>query len=125
MVTSDRIVVMNKGRIEQVDAPQKLYAQPRSRFVAGFIGRTNFVERNGQTYSLRPHSIGLSDAKPAANGVEAEVVDRAYLGEHWDYQVKPLGEPKALRVSTGPNTVYALGSRVWLEIDPAAMVRVE
>ena len=125
MVTSDRIVVMNKGRIEQVDAPQKLYAQPRSRFVAGFIGRTNFVERNGQTYSLRPHSIGLSGDKPAANGVEAEIVDRAYLGEHWDYQVKPVGEPKPLRVSTGPNTVYALGSRVWLEIDPAAMVRVE
>lgn len=125
MVTSDRIVVMNKGRIEQVDAPQKLYALPRSRFVAGFIGRTNFVERNGQTFSLRPHSIGLTGAKPAANGVEAEIVDRAYLGEHWDYQVKPLGESKPLRVSTGPNTVYALGSRVWLEIDPAAMVRVE
>ncbi|MBS0521765.1 MAG: ABC transporter ATP-binding protein, partial [Proteobacteria bacterium] len=44
MVTSDRIVVMNKGRIEQVDAPQRLYARPRSRFVAGFIGRTNFLE---------------------------------------------------------------------------------
>src|SRR5690242_10921803 len=125
MVTSDRIVVMNKGRIEQVDAPQKLYSLPKSRFVAGFIGRTNFVEREGKTYSLRPQSIGLSSAKPAANGVEAEVVDRAYLGEHWDYQVKPLGEAQPLRVSTGPNTVYALGSRVWLEIDPAAMVRVE
>ena len=125
MVTSDRIVVMNKGRVEQVDAPQQLYAQPRSRFVAGFIGRTNFVERDGKTYSLRPHSIGLSAARPASHGVEAEIVDRAYLGEHWDYQVKPLGEAKPLRVSTGPNTVYALGSRVWLEIDPAAMVRVE
>ena len=78
-----------------------------------------------KTYSLRPHSIGLSAARPASHGVEAEIVDRAYLGEHWDYQVKPLGEAKPLRVSTGPNTVYALGSRVWLEIDPAAMVRVE
>ena len=44
MVTSDRIVVMNKGRIEQIDAPHVLYGRPRSRFVAGFIGRTNFVE---------------------------------------------------------------------------------
>src|SRR3954468_21988095 len=44
MVTSDRIVVMNKGRIEQIDAPHILYARPKSRFVAGFIGRTNFVE---------------------------------------------------------------------------------
>jgi iron(III) transport system ATP-binding protein len=125
MVTSDRIVVMNKGRIEQIDPPQILYGRPKSRFVAGFIGRTNFVERNGAVFSLRPQSIGLSDAKPAANGVEAEIVDRAYLGEHWDYQVKPLGDAKPLRVSTGPNATFEIGRRVWLEIDPAAMVRVE
>ena len=125
MVTSDRIVVMNKGRIEQVDPPQVLYGRPKSRFVAAFIGRTNFVERNGSTFSLRPQSIGLSVAEPVANGVEAEVVDRAYLGEHWDYQVRPLGDAKPLRVSTGPNAIFEIGRRVWLEIDPAAMVRVE
>src|SRR6185295_2595076 len=67
MVTSDRIVVMNKGRIEQIDPPHILYGKPRSRFVAGFIGRTNFVERDGAVYSLRPQAIGLSVAKPAAN----------------------------------------------------------
>src|SRR5437868_1567961 len=44
MVTSDRIVVMNQGRIEQVDDPFTLYNRPRTRFVAGFIGRTNFLE---------------------------------------------------------------------------------
>src|SRR2546421_554260 len=44
MVTSDRIAVMNAGRIEQVDEPRALYARPRTRFVAGFIGRTNFLE---------------------------------------------------------------------------------
>jgi iron(III) transport system ATP-binding protein len=44
MVTSDRIAVMNAGRIEQVDDPFMLYNRPRTRFVAGFIGRTNFLE---------------------------------------------------------------------------------
>ena len=44
MVTSDRIAVMNLGRIEQVDAPHALYNRPKTRFVAGFIGRTNFIE---------------------------------------------------------------------------------
>jgi iron(III) transport system ATP-binding protein len=125
MVTSDRIVVMNRGRIEQIDPPHTLYALPRSRFVAGFIGRTNFVERGGNTYSLRPQAVGLSAAKPAANGVEAEIVGRAYLGEYWDYQVKPLAEAKPIRVSTSPNAIFETGQRVWLEIDPAAMVRVE
>ena len=38
---------------------------------------------------------------------------------------RPLGAAKPLRVSTGPETVFEIGSRVWLEIDPAAMVRVE
>ncbi len=44
MVTSDRIAVMNQGRVEQVDEPRALYARPRTRFVAGFIGRTNFLD---------------------------------------------------------------------------------
>jgi len=44
MVTSDRIVVMNHGRIEQVDDPVSLYTHPKTRFVAGFIGRTNFLD---------------------------------------------------------------------------------
>ncbi len=125
MALADLIVIMNQGRIEQVDAPHVLYGKPRSRFVAGFIGRTNFVERDGATYSLRPQAIGLSAARPAAHGVEADIVDRAYLGEYWDYQVKPLGETKPLRVSTAPTVIFELGQRVWLEIDPAAMVRVE
>ena len=43
MVTSDRIAVMNAGRIEQVAAPYLLYMKPRTRFVASFIGRTNLV----------------------------------------------------------------------------------
>jgi iron(III) transport system ATP-binding protein len=152
MVTSDRIVVMNHGRIEQIDAPHKLYARPRSRFVAGFIGRTNFLEgtldgsdvrfdgfsaaasrlegANGAgalLYSLRPQAIGLSSQKPNGGSlaVEAEIAGRSYLGEYWDYQARPLGGAKPVRVSTGPNAVFEVGSRVWLEIDPAAMVRVE
>jgi iron(III) transport system ATP-binding protein len=152
MVTSDRIVVMNKGRIEQVDAPHVLYGRPKSRFVAGFIGRTNFLEgmRNGSDvrfdgftapagslegadgtgsllYSLRPQAVGLTAQKPSGPGlaIEAEITDRAYLGEYWDYQARPIGGAKAIRVSTAPTQVFEVGSHVWLEIDPAAMVRVE
>jgi ABC-type Fe3+/spermidine/putrescine transport system ATPase subunit len=86
MATSDRIAIMNKGKLEQVDTPLALYAWPKTRFVANFIGRTNFLEarcddtdvvfdgfsiareRFGPsglefpgrvTFSLRPQSIGI------------------------------------------------------------------
>jgi len=44
MALSDRIVVMNKGRIEQIGTPDEIYRTPSTRFVADFIGRANFVD---------------------------------------------------------------------------------
>lgn len=44
LTMSDRIVVMNKGRIEQIGAPDTLYSRPRTRFVADFIGQSNFLQ---------------------------------------------------------------------------------
>ena len=43
MAMSDRIVVMNAGRIEQVDTPAEIYLHPASVFVADFVGRANFL----------------------------------------------------------------------------------
>jgi iron(III) transport system ATP-binding protein len=44
MTLSDRIVVMNDGKIEQIGSPTEIYRQPQTRFVADFIGRANFAE---------------------------------------------------------------------------------
>jgi iron(III) transport system ATP-binding protein len=44
MVTSDRIAVMNAGRVEQVGTPSEVYERPATAFVAGFIGRTNLLK---------------------------------------------------------------------------------
>ncbi len=44
MAMSDRIVVMNSGHIEQIGRPKDIYRRPISRFVAGFIGRANFID---------------------------------------------------------------------------------
>ena len=44
MTLSDRIVVMHEGKIEQIGPPTEIYRKPRTRFVADFIGRANFVE---------------------------------------------------------------------------------
>jgi spermidine/putrescine transport system ATP-binding protein len=45
LTMSDRLVVMNAGRIEQLGAPREVYERPRTRFVAGFIGTSNLISR--------------------------------------------------------------------------------
>jgi len=44
LVMSDRIAVMNNGRIEQIGSPTELYDQPQTRFVASFLGESNFLD---------------------------------------------------------------------------------
>jgi ABC-type Fe3+/spermidine/putrescine transport system ATPase subunit len=154
MVTSDRIAVMNQGRIEQVDLPRALYNQPKTRFVAGFIGRTNFLEgtsdgdaisfdgfalpragferdvpSKGKTvFSVRPHSMRLTEAPPAAhNGsipVGVIVLERAFLGEHWDYVVRPREGATTLRVTAPPTEDFPVGAIAWLEFEPRQMALI-
>ena len=44
MTLSDQVVIMNKGKIEQIGSPAEIYSHPANRFVAGFIGKANFLE---------------------------------------------------------------------------------
>ncbi|MDF3213384.1 ABC transporter ATP-binding protein [Mesorhizobium sp. M7A.F.Ca.CA.001.09.2.1] len=104
---SDRIAVMNAGRIEQLDKPETLYARPQTRFVAGFIGESNFIPvecRNGSVWYedrrihtaapvpaagqhlmvVRPEKLRLlADAEPTSgvNVLEAKVSDIIYQGD--------------------------------------------
>jgi ABC-type Fe3+/spermidine/putrescine transport system ATPase subunit len=154
MVTSDRIAVMNKGKIEQIDAPFELYRRPRTKFVAGFIGRTNFLTgRSGADdvdfggfripvsdlapggslpaevqVSIRPQSIHLRRERPAASAqhccVEGSVQRRAYLGESWDYHITVSPEQEPIRVTARPNEVFDVGQRIFAEIDTSQITLV-
>jgi len=154
MVTSDRIVVMNHGRIEQTDDPVTLYNVPKTRFVAGFIGRTNFLDGvvdSGQiafegfslpahlapdaatlpkkvSFSIRPQSILIERHRPDEREVswwiEGTVVERAYLGEYWEYLVRPKESDARIRVTTEPLTVHEVNDAVWLRLDPGRAARV-
>lgn len=64
---SDRIAVMNAGRIEQIDQPEVLYARPRTKFVAGFIGESSFIpveSRNGSVW-YEDRKLRMNDAAPS------------------------------------------------------------
>ena len=74
MTLADKIVVLNKGRIEQVGAPLELYHRPATRFVAGFIGspQMNFIEgahaqaQGAHCVGVRPEHLQLSNDGPIA-----------------------------------------------------------
>jgi ABC-type Fe3+/spermidine/putrescine transport system ATPase subunit len=154
MVTSDRIAVMNKGRIEQLDAPFELYRNPKTRFVAGFIGRTNFLTGSrrddsvdfggfrlparalapeGQLpqevqVSIRPQAIQLLRHKPAERDqhycVPASIERRAYLGESWDYHISLAPTLEPIRVTARPNDVFEVGQAIYAEFDASQITLV-
>jgi putative spermidine/putrescine transport system ATP-binding protein len=90
LTMSDRIAVFNDGRIEQVSAPRELYERPRNEFVAGFVGVSNVIERDGRRLTIRPEKVQLLEPGAGANGLHSErgkVTEVAYAGMVTRYTV--------------------------------------
>jgi putative spermidine/putrescine transport system ATP-binding protein len=89
LTMSDRIAVFSDGQIEQIGTPGEIYESPLNEFVAGFVGTSNLIERDGRRYTVRPEKIRLlegQEADPAdAAGIVREV---AYLGSVTRYVVE-------------------------------------
>jgi ABC-type Fe3+/spermidine/putrescine transport system ATPase subunit len=93
LTMSDRIAVMNRGRIEQVGGPEEVYERPATTFVAGFIGVSNLMPMDGGGYAVvRPEKLRVETLEPGASGagggaasngrtrVEGVVESSLYLG---------------------------------------------
>ncbi len=90
LTMSDRIAVFNEGRIEQVSPPVELYEHPATEFVAGFVGVSNLLERDGSRFTIRPEKIQLVDPSATANGLRTErgrIAGIAYAGMVTRYTV--------------------------------------
>ncbi|MFL5901329.1 MAG: ABC transporter ATP-binding protein [Solirubrobacterales bacterium] len=90
LTMSDRIAVFNEGKIEQVSPPVELYEQPATEFVAGFVGISNLLERDGSRFTIRPEKIQLVDSAGAPNGLRTEagrIADVSYAGMVTRYTV--------------------------------------
>ncbi|MFQ8429986.1 sn-glycerol-3-phosphate ABC transporter ATP-binding protein UgpC [Amaricoccus sp. W119] len=88
MTLADRLIVMNEGRAEQIDAPMKIYLEPASTFVAGFIGSPamNILPAEGTERGVRLGGVDLplGRAAPAADvlvGIRPEDLEAAPEGE--------------------------------------------
>jgi ABC-type Fe3+/spermidine/putrescine transport system ATPase subunit len=78
MTMSDRVAVMNHGRIEQLAPPVEIYDRPATAFVAEFIGETNFIDTGGERVAVRPEAREL--APPGSGGVAGVVVVAMVVG---------------------------------------------
>ena len=89
LTMSDRIAVFSDGRLEQVGTPGEIYERPVSEFVAGFVGTSNIIERDGRRYMVRPEKIRLLEPGEESPGAVAGVVrEVAYLGSVTRYVVE-------------------------------------
>jgi putative spermidine/putrescine transport system ATP-binding protein len=90
LTMSNRIAVFNEGKIEQVSPPEQLYEQPRNEFVAGFVGVSNVIERDGRRLTIRPEKILLLERGGSTDGLHSErgkVTEVAYAGMVTRYTV--------------------------------------
>ena len=114
LTMSDRIAVFSDGRIEQVGTPSEIYERPSNEFVAGFVGTSNVLERDGRRYMIRPEKIRmLADGESAETSVAGAVREVAYLGSVTRYVVESdRGETLVvLRQNQDVSAMQALAER--------------
>ncbi len=112
LTMSDRMAVFNEGRIEQIGSPAEVYEHPKTEFVAGFVGVSNVIERNGRKITIRPEKIHMRDDDGGAGepGVVREVV---YVGMVTRYFVdlESGGELVVIRQNLETSSQQALEDR--------------
>ncbi|MEW8974280.1 MAG: ABC transporter ATP-binding protein [Tissierellaceae bacterium] len=145
MSISDRIIVMNRGIIEQEGNPIEIYQEPNSSFVADFIGQSNLIDTKvkdkghnmievdingkdveiktesefeiGDTVKLviRPESLELQDS----GNIKVGIVNSIFMGSYQDYYVK-LGENIINIQDNNPRNkkIYGAGDEAYITLDP-------
>jgi len=135
LALADRLVVLNKGRFEQVGTPEDVYHHPATRFVANFMGQANFLPGEagpngintelgqwpapvgltggtGIDVMLRPHDIAIAADATADSVISA----RQFLGEENLYSVE-LPSGRKIRSTMPSHTVFDPGEKVKIIIN--------
>ncbi|MBI5877535.1 MAG: ABC transporter ATP-binding protein [Chloroflexi bacterium] len=148
LVMSDVIAIINKGRLAQLGSPEDVYERPQSRFVAEFIGLSNFLPAKIESVAgeqatvrvgvaqltvtplpgfkpdqpallfIRPDEVEIGGTAGAPNTLAAVIGKATYLGDRIDYTVK-LGDGLDMRVQAKGDRRYHAGETVQLHFPPA------
>jgi iron(III) transport system ATP-binding protein len=151
LAVSDKIIVMNKGRIAQEGTPADLYERPADAFVADFIGSANLVpgeilarDKKGRvtvglgktklvlpagrisgdkvSLVIRPSGVILDSKTGKGDRLPAKIQRATYLGSHWEYTIEAAGQSIFVTQPIGKR--FAPGARVYMELDPAQLALV-
>jgi putative spermidine/putrescine transport system ATP-binding protein len=109
LTMSDHVAVFNEGRIEQVGTPNEIYERPATEFVAGFVGTSNILERNGRRVSVRPERITFN-----GQGEPATIKDVVFVGAFTRYLVDTDGGEHLTVVRQNDGSSLEPGARVQL-----------
>jgi iron(III) transport system ATP-binding protein len=145
LVMSDLIAIINQGKLVQLGTPEEIYERPRSRFVADFIGLSDFIPAKVESFDatfadvsaantilrapvvpgltknkpvllhVRPYDIELISEQTGQNVLSGVIKQATYLGNIIDYRIHIL-EGLDLRVQASTDKRYAPGEKVWLHL---------
>jgi putative spermidine/putrescine transport system ATP-binding protein len=116
LTMSDRLAVFESGRIVQVGAPAEVYEHPATAFVAGFVGTSNLLRRDGRDITVRPEKVRIVDNGMPTEGLVVErgrVTDVSYVGPLTRYVVAldAGGELQVVRQNLDTSSADALEDR--------------
>jgi iron(III) transport system ATP-binding protein len=153
LAVSDRVVVMNHGKIEQVGTPREIYKHPESIFVATFVGRTNLLQGviqnrdgcvltdfgsfcevdrlglpSGSQVLVAVRPDGFESCAPGEGELRGEILSTTYAGDHFEAEVSipsVQGGNRTLLVHLSPSVSHRNGDDIFLRIVPdfASIVR--
>jgi spermidine/putrescine transport system ATP-binding protein len=129
LAISDQIAVMSQGKVQQIGTPQEIYARPRSRFVADFIGDTNIiradlVECDGDQAVVKfdgeaQHRLPLLGLKPAIGQVHVAVHPESLT------LTSPDASEAMFKGVVESSTYFGSGSMVHVQLDRGEVISVQ
>lgn len=109
---SDKVVVMNNGKIEQIGTPEEIYYSPINEYVANFIGKSNFILKDGVKKLIRPENIKIEKNQKGS----WKIINKEFMGAYTILKIKNETEELYVNIQGEEGREYILGDLVEISI---------
>ena len=109
---SDKVVVMNNGKIEQIGTPEEIYYSPINEYVANFIGKSNFILKDGVKKLIRPENIKIEKNQKGS----WKIINKEFMGAYTILKIKNETEELYVNIQGEKGREYILGDLVEISL---------